>query len=303
MINFRINSSFFTNILSIGDKEITNCQCTIHINNEYEIELPLLVALSCFESVSRDIMSDVTLRDFNVIVDFANNVDDTFYAKLTKILHGYDVTLNDDEIINLAQIGVSVNNHYFIEPLETQFKSIEQTLSVNNVFTLLSQKHKYGIQTDKCGSEICLLAKNFETEKENIKKLAEDVTYIDIIGNILSNENIKLKNEDSLLNFVLELCSIDTIYEKLFSYVWLEYCNIDSIREFISYVDAHIDDTQNNRPIFECMKRRLLEATLPKSPNYFTGRHKIIERLPTGFGAKTSPFGARAGPFVNKTFN
>ena len=274
MTNFRIKSSFFTNILSVGVKDITNCQCTVHINNEYEMEMPLLVALSSFESVSRDLMSDITLRDFNIVVDFTTKVSDTFYAKLAKILHGYDVTLNEDEIINLAQFGISTNNHYFIEPYETQIKSIENALTLDNVFTLLSQKHKFSFSPENCTTEISLIAKNFETVKGKIKKLAEDATFIDIIGNIVSSESLRLKNEDSLLRFVIELCSINTTYETLFRYVWLEYCSIDTIHEFTSYVDSNIDTTQNNRSIFECMKRRLLEPKLPKSPNFSKGRHE-----------------------------
>ena len=270
----RIKSSFFTNILSVGDKEITNCPCTIHINNEHEIEMPLLVALSSFASVSRDLMSDATLRDFNIIVDFTNEVSSAFYTKFTKILEGYEVTLSEDEVVNLAQIGVIANNHYFIEPLEAQFQSIERTLTLDNVFTLLSQKRKFGIKAENCTIEISLIAKNFETEKEKIRKLAEDVTFVDIIVNIISNEHLQLKNEDSLLRFVIELCSIDATYEALFQYVWLEYCSIDVIREFITYVDSHIDTTRNNRSIFECMKRRLLEPKLQKSQNFSEERHE-----------------------------
>ena len=52
--------------------------------------------------------------------------------------------------------------------------------------------------------------------------------------------------------------------------------NIESVREFISYVNTTLDRPKFIRPIFSCICRRLTEERLPKSPNYVKGRHRSM---------------------------
>ena len=140
MTTFHVNNNYIKNILNIGNKQITNCPCKVHINNERDIEIPLLVALSTFQSFQQILDIDPTIHEFNIDIDFCldeeNNQSDsirnTFYDKFTEILYGLEVTLNSEEIIMLAKIGKFAHNDYFIAPYQAKLKTLEETLSLSN---------------------------------------------------------------------------------------------------------------------------------------------------------------------------
>ena len=273
IIQFQIDSNFYYNIVNVCDKEITNCMCKIHIN-ENEIEVPLILALSSLTCLTTEIMSDITLKEFTINIDFKYKPDNTFFDKLVDLLYSRKVSLTEEEVVNLACFGESVNNRYFLIPYEEHVKSLEDTLSINNCFELLHKKHEFHLEVSKCNKEIELIASNFESQKDNLISISKDVTYLSVISAILSNDNLKLQNEDSLLKFVLKLCTIDREYETLFEQVFIEYCNVETIKLFVKYVDDNVDTTQHIRSMIRCMTRHLISPNIPISPNYIQKRHK-----------------------------
>ena len=277
-IKFQIDSSFYANVVSVCDKELTNCPCKVRIN-ENEIEVPLLLALTSFSCLTNEINSDITQREFSIDVDFNQRPDNTFFDTLVSILYGRSVSLRPEDVINLGFLGERVNNRYFLTPYEEQLRTLESTLSLDNCFDLLSKKHTFHIDTSQCTKEITLISENFESQKTKLIDISKDVTYISIISSILSSSSLKLEDEDSLLEFVLSLCSIDREYESLFEHVHLEYCSVVSIQTFVDYLDTNVDTSQHVRSIIRCISRRLLEPSLPKSPNFETNRHNKQEPI------------------------
>ena len=268
MSKFRINSSFFSNILAVGDKGITNCMCKINLNNQKDIEIPLLVAISAFSSIHQELMADITLREFNINVDFPYKVDNTFYDKLVDILNDREVEITEQETLILAALGEVTNNREFIVPFEEQMQKLSNSLSLNNCFELVEKKHKFHFDISKFDQEIALIAENFETQQQKLHDIAKDVSYLSFITEILKSSKLLIKNEDILLDFVLSLCAIDNNYEVLLEYVYLEYCSVDKIKAFIGYLENTIETTHNIRPIFNCIKRRLVEPKIPKDQKY-----------------------------------
>ena len=275
-VQFRIDSNFFENVLNIGFSPITNSECTLHFNNELDIEVPLFVAISCFPTVSQSVMSDATARDFHIEFEFPPNIKDrsSFYDKVSSLLKGHIASLTRSDVFSLALLGKQTGNSFFVSPLECELKSEESSLSSSNALSLACRKHDFGISLSSCLRETELLSSDFEHQKSSILGVANDVSYIDLIDSIVSNNRLVLDHEDSLLRFVLDLCNISSDYESLFTYVMLEYCSTELIREFVSYVDKHLDSTHHVRSIFTCMSRRVVEPRLPKSPNYTSPRHK-----------------------------
>ena len=272
-IEFQIDSNFYKNIINVCDKELTNSPCKVHIN-EHEIEVPLILALSCFSCLTNEINIDATQRDFSIDVDFKHPIDGTFINKLVDIVYMRSVTLNADEVVSLACFGERVNNRYFLLPYEEQVRKLESSLSLDNCFDLLRKKHEFHFDVSMCSKEVTLISENFESQKTNLLSIASDVTYIPFIASVLTCDSLKLENEDSLLNFVLSLCSRDREYESLLEHVLLEYCSSGSVRSFFDYVDSNVDTTQHIRPIIRCIGRRLLEPVLPKTPNFVSNRHQ-----------------------------
>ena len=281
MTKYQINSSLYSNILRISAEEFTNCMCTVNINKDHSIEIPLIVAITSFESVSQSLSSDITTRHFDLNINFEDKVDNQFYDKLVDLLYGREVTLSDEDILCLAKLSLHTNNEKFIIPLRDQINKIERNLSLSNCFDSITMKHRFKFDLVDFSEEIELLSVNFESQKNKLIDLSRDITYIGIISRIISNEHLKLQNEDSLISFVLSLCSIDTSYEILFSFVYLEYCSLHKVREFVQYVNDHISTTKHHQSLFKCMSRRLIEEHLPLKPSSQAHRHIDHKDKPT----------------------
>ena len=69
---------------------------------------------------------------------------------------------------------------------------------------------------------------NFENISNDEKKKLD----IDIISLILNNSNLKLKDEDSLLDFVLDMIEIDDKYSVLFEYVMFSNVKYKTLERF-----------------------------------------------------------------------
>ena len=77
---------------------------------------------------------------------------------------------------------------------------------------------------------IDFIAANFESiDKEEFKKLD-----IEVIEYIISNDSLTLRNENSLLEFVLHLYEENQSYSPLFEYVLFENVNEDIFHKFIN---------------------------------------------------------------------
>ena len=97
-----------------------------------------------------------------------------------------------------------------------------------------------------------------EISKEKIKQLP-----IEIIEEILNEETLRIEDEDSLLNFIIELYSDDDKYSILFEYVKLSNVSDEFLRKFI---DAfNIDDI--NSGIWKAICSRLLPSPQAPAPS------------------------------------
>ena len=266
-------SNFYANIVNISSQNFSNCLCKIHIN-EYEMELPIILAISCFTNITQEMMSDPMLQEFNIKVDFKYEIDETFIYKILSLIYNHRVTLNTEEVVNLACLGESIDNRCFMIPYEKYAEELESSLSVDNCIELLSWKHRFHFDIQKCSKEITLIASNFDKLKQNIISIANDIKYLPVIHEILQSQNLKLENEDSLLNFILALCDINREYEYLFENLCLEYCTSASVQSFVAYINNNIKTTHYIEAITKCISRRLLDTNIPKTPKYMENRHK-----------------------------
>ena len=116
--------------------------------------------------------------------------------------------------------------------------------------------------------ELSIIATNFSSFITQLIPLSEDTTNLDLFELILSQNSLKLENEDELLNFVMELCSKDENYQSLFKFVWLEYCSFDSIKKFFDFIKTIFIKSNKENIIFDCLGRRLLQQKLPIDEKY-----------------------------------
>ena len=263
MSNFKISSPYFENISSISQREITNTKCTIHINNKKEIEIPLLVAVSFSNLISQMLLNDPLMTDFYVEDSSLDNIKDDIYAKFNKILNLQEIHLDNEEKAQMAILGKVLGNNELYTPFVELIKEYEQNLNEDNVIPLIQQKISFNFPIEELNNELLYIASNFSKFVDKLIDLGSDVKHQNIIECIVKHENIKMDTEDQLLIFVISLCKQNSIYEILFQYVWLEHCSIESISQFIEYLNDNICTNIQLKSIIKCINRRLVQERIP----------------------------------------
>ena len=281
MTKFKINSQCYSNLNLIKNIEFTNSPCNIHINNNKTIRLPILLAVGFSKLICEKLLNDLTIRDFYFDIPFEGDISDEFILKLEKTLNQEEVFLEDNEIFNFVLFGKTFLNNEFTSILIKYLEQEEDNINKENVLDILSKKISFNLQDNELSKEIDFISENFEDMKEKLINNYNNLKYFHIFQQILSNDKLKLTNEDSLLNFVLSLCAQSQAYETLFSHVHLEYCSIESIKSFINYIKSNVCNTNNLTSIFECIERRLIQSKIPvdnpqKSQRYLNKQNEII---------------------------
>ena len=263
MTNFKFVSPFFENIYSVSKQEITNRICTIHINNNKEIKIPLLVAVSFSSLISQMLTNDSLMTDFYIEDPSLNDIQDSVIDKLIELLNLNEIQIENEEIHQFAKLGKFLGNKELIQIYLNFVKENEQNMNEENVIPLIQQKYSFGIPMEEFNSEFSFVSSKFTKFVDQLIELGKDIKYYNIIESIVKHENLLLETEDELLLFILKLCEENNEYELLFENVLLEYCSTEAIREFIEYINKHICKDNHFKCILKCINRRLIQEQIP----------------------------------------
>ena len=263
MANLRIISPFFENIYSISQQEITNKICTIHINNNKEIQIPLLVAVSFSSLMSQMVLTEPLMTDFYVKDPSLDDIQDNAIDKLIDLLNLKEIQLENEEINQFGKLGKILGNKELMQPFLNLIKEYEQNMNEENVITLIEQKRSFGIPIEEFKLEVSFASSNITKIFDQLIELGKDMKYYDIIESIVKHENLLLETEDELLLFILKLCEQNNEYELLFENVWLEYCSTETINQFIEYINKYICKDNHFKSVLKCLNRRLIQEQIP----------------------------------------
>ena len=267
MANFKFVSPFFENIYLVSKQEITNRICTIHINNNKEIKIPLLVAVSFSSLISQMLTNDSLMTDFYIEDPSLNDIQDSVIDKLIELLNLNEIQIENEEIQQFGKLGKFLGNKELIQIYLNFVKENEQNMNEENVIPLIQQKYSFGIPMEEFNSEFSFVSSKFTKFVDQLIELGKDIKYYNIIESIIKHENLLLETEDELLLFILKLCEENNKYELLFENVLLEYCSTEAIREFIEYTNKHICKDNHIKCILKCINRRLIQEQIPVQIN------------------------------------
>ena len=143
------------------------------------------------------------------------------------------------------------------ESIEYENQNKTTMITKENVFSFIKQhekfpllyKNRYLTEIDFISSHFSELCETQEGEKE-LKSLS-----IDTLMSIFSNNQLRLKTEDQLLNFLNQLCLNDVKYSILYETVLFEHVSKETMKEFVSIFDI---ENMNNF-IWNRLSRRLVE--------------------------------------------
>lgn len=238
-------------------------------------------------------------NDFTFIVnetEFKTSfiVSDLISPKICK-MHTIDPTINTfiittkhqgdfSQIINLTKFtALSVNKAeipFIIEVVEAlEIKSInmkdlfsEEKICEENVFDLLTEHLKYNFayryQIEK---EINFISSHFfDLCKNNFNELKS--LEFDILLEIISNDNLKLINEDQLLQFINQLYIDNENQEISLLYNFIQFKNLDqkSIESFIEIFDYN----DISKEIWDNLSNRLIQPIKESNDDFNSSRYK-----------------------------
>jgi hypothetical protein len=142
------------------------------------------------------------------------------------------------------------------ELYESLFNAAENKITKSNVIdrilTLSEMKSSYE-------SEIAFVASHFfEFSRSDFSEL-----NLNIISDIVGHQSLKLRNEDSLYEFISTLISEDSNYSSLLEFVRFEYLSNSSIRHFVDFISSSFEFLTFS--IWETLSNRLVLNVSPAS--------------------------------------
>ena len=192
-----------------------------------------------------------------------NDINQSTVDKIQNLLNNEEIYIEKEEFVQFAKLGKFLENNELTEPFVNLHSEYEQNMTEENVISLIQQKLEFNIAIEELKTEISFISKNFTKFINKLIELGKDTKYFSIIDCIVKNENMQLESEDELLLFILQLCEQNKIYELLFQYIWLEYCSVEAISQFIDYTNKNVFKDIHVKSIINCINRRLLQEQIP----------------------------------------
>ena len=153
--------------------------------------------------------SDPTLSEYSITTTSKGSFN-TFLRLLTF----EDQPISENEIAFISEVVEKLGT----EKIQINIATVE--ISLDNVFELLNLHIKNPIfYSNQISQEIEFLSVHFYELNDTLINKAIKLDYT-IIEKIISNENLSLLSEDQLMIFIDKLCSINTDYSNLYSYVY-----------------------------------------------------------------------------------
>lgn len=204
-------------------------------------------------------IDSICLNDFIQKENSSNNffspeVIDNF----KKISTGNSIEIDEAICQKLRILSILIRNQEMFDemnklyPLELNEKSIDQFIEFIKYFDFSSSKNYFYYQSFNNQTIINFISSNFYLIKDKLLTLPKSILYL-----IISNENLKLKSEDSLFDFINEIFSNEKVQDdekeqKIYFYeeLILSQLSKEKFNEFINEINSK-DITQN---IWEKMK-------------------------------------------------
>ena len=192
----------------------------------------------------------------NISKNYKEKVKTSYYEINTKHEGDFNKIIEYGE---MKSINISKEERkYFIDILKqlgnrqecAQFyEELQEDISYENVINRILIKQELDIQFEE---EISFISNNFDSF---YTKYPESILTLDvnIIERIISNDEMKLNNEEELFDLILELYDKSKEYSILFSYVNFNNLSIESIKKFTNNFD--INDI--NSHIWKNIRQRL----------------------------------------------
>ena len=239
--------------------------------NDVEIRIPLEFAVSISNKIADLLEEDELIRTIDVNLRFINSKSKKIISDVFQHFPDGQIQIDEefeDIIHDLALFGKKIGCEAFVLPFVNYYsKNNFEKINQENVLSL------FEISTCEEASLIFNQQINFIASHFDV--LAEDKKFIEscskesnesMVDALLSNENLKIKHESQLFQFVLKLSKNRSDLDYLFKYVKLDYCEKEDSDLFVEYLTTK-EEFQSYRmnSILQCIQSRLCIHEFPEN--------------------------------------
>ncbi|OHS94316.1 hypothetical protein TRFO_11169 [Tritrichomonas foetus] len=154
---------------------------------------------------------------------FIQTQNDGDFNDVLKLLSQKNLQISESQIPFFIEIFGQMENYDLIRAIDNP----DDETTIKNVVDRLNIKMKLNMNIDK---EISFISSHFTVLSNKLLKL-----NVSIIERIITNQNLVVKSEDYLLNFILSLKRIDQ--SQLFQYINFQNLSASSMQKFVSNFD------------------------------------------------------------------
>ena len=229
-------------------------------NKQYETNRVVADLLS--PKIRKSHQTDPLMNSF--IINTNNLFNNFDFNKILSLVNFETISLEIEEAKYFQFIFSILGNEKVFEKLITKYSTkleksnvIERILNKQKYFEIFNQTNSFQFNFEEfLKEEIDFISKHFdEIEQKSIENLNEEILLL-----ILSNENLQIKSEDFLMNFILDFYE-KTKNSSLFEFIIFENVNEESPQRFFNIFE--IDDL--NLKIWTQLFKRILKSTESKS--------------------------------------
>ena len=235
--------------------------------NDEEFEIPIELATCYSNKICENLTIDPTTRQLDIHIQFNNqNIIQKIIPVLTdrnQINTKLEIE-NETELMDLLLFGKEIGYDPILSLLNDYISLRVQTLKKENAIELLSFCQSFGHLENVEQNIISFISSHlyeFIIEPQFIDWSC-DQTNFSYLESILSNDNLHLKREDDLLQYIIEISTRNKHNEIFFGKVYLEYCDVSTITQFVQYLENQKNEFQDitMRNILICISRRLYQG-------------------------------------------
>lgn len=219
------------------------------IVNDEEYKTSRLLSDLLSPKISQQHLSDPTLNTFHIKTQYKGD-----FSQILKLQNFEDQTISDDELPFISEVLEILGN----ESIEL---SIKHDLNLDTIITQIQKHEKYScFFSETFSEEIDYISTHFHElfEDDDI----EDFSSLSLttIERIISNEKLKLEDEDQLISVINDLYRKDKRkYSSLYTYVIFSNISTFEMGEFIDLFDVdsisgEIWRSISNRLLFDVKK-------------------------------------------------
>ena len=184
-------------------------------------------------------LTDETIQTFTInTTEISQECD---FTSILSLISFESIHIKKENLNFFASVFLSLGNE---QALTNLLSNHSEEITLANVFDIITSKQKYFQLTNEKSekfdiqiiqSEIDYIANHFyEIDLSKVKKL--DPT---IIESIVENENLQLRDEDSLISFITDLYSQNSSLSYLFEYVNFLNVSHDEFDRFVQIFDLN----------------------------------------------------------------